>query len=139
MAPRKAKARAKVLRGAARLQVVRVRGSAALVEHGPEWGGWRGDAARAATGALVKVTPPGDATDEQIAGVLDALRDGATGVLLMPRQNVADVATVAPEEGAPPKRRGHRDIVDEMVAAMTGVDSAALAALVAEIMDAEGL
>lgn len=89
------------------------------------------------TDAIVRVIPPADATDERIGAVLDAVRAaGAVATKLLPR--VSGPMAVLPEVPRPARRR-HRDVVNELVAESVGVDREALARIVGDVMDQEGL
>jgi len=100
-------------------------------------GAWGGGPLPDAHGAILRVIPPADATDESIGAVLDRCRAlGVATTKLMPRA-AGDVAVVA--EVARAQRRTHREVVDALVQGAEGVDHDALALVVGAIMDEEGL
>jgi hypothetical protein len=108
-----------------------------LLTLGAEHGAWDGGPLPDAHGAIVRVVPPANATDESIGVVLDRCRAlGVAAVKLLPRA-AGDVAVVP--EVARAARRSHRAVVDELVQGAEGVDREALARAVGATMDEEGL
>jgi len=87
-------------------------------------------------GAIVRIIPPADATDERIGAVLEAVRAAGAVTKLLPR--VSGSLAVLPEVPRPARRR-HREVVNEMVAEAVGVDRETLARIVGGVMDQEGL
>lgn len=108
-----------------------------LVTIGPEATVWKVGGLPDVHGAIVRVIPPPDATDDRIGAVLGQLTSaGALVVKLMPS---AAGGVVALPEVARPARRRHREVVEEMVAEAAGVDRRMLTLVTASIMDEEGL
>ena len=122
-----------------------VEGARAFVTIGPEhptWGGERAaDGEEQCTdlglrgGEFVRVEPPGDASDEDVADVRRAAEKVALRVVVLRRRR-AQVLT-APREKRPHRRA--RDVVHALVEDANVEDRPALAALCEGVMSKRGL
>lgn len=90
-------------------------------------------------GALVRLRPSAGTLPGQTEELAEAVRSGgAMAVKVLPAPLAP--AVVVPEPGTPPAARLRaRDVAEAMVADAVGVDREALAALVGEVLDAEGM
>lgn len=102
-------------------------------EH-PLWREWR-SAEVVAHGALLRLRPPPEVTDDVVEEVARRLRDaGAARVVVLPRKRSIVIATAPAASVA-----RARDVVLELCAQARVEDGAALRGLCEQVMDAEGL
>lgn len=89
-------------------------------------------------GAIVRLKPPPDATDEKVEQAREALlRSGAAAVRVMPRQRKDVVPQKAKRDPVP--LRGPREVVMEMAEQANTEDKAALKSLLEDALSAAGL
>jgi hypothetical protein len=106
---------------------------------------WRQGTIEVAPGALMRLIPPADATDERIAAVQRmVLAAGAAGVKLMPRAAGREIAEgevePAVEQGSAPTTGDLREAVARELEAAKGLpDRAAVATRIEEALGAAGL
>lgn len=125
-------------------RVVDVEGARELVTIGPDAPIWKVDLAGAfrtddlCAGKIVRLIPPHDATDEQVAGVRAAVASAAA-VRLMPRRRVAVVVEEKAQGMGTSAHRRARDVVLQMVEEANTRDRSALRAFCEQVMARAGM
>ena len=122
------------VRSSARWRWVPFRAPVSLITLGPDAVAWTSGGLPDMQGAIVRLLPPADVSDDRIEAVTASVRQaGAVATKLLARA-AGDQAVTLPGIAPPPVRRRQRDVVLELVG-----DRPALATLVGSIMDQEGL
>lgn len=145
--PRKAKkkpeeAKAAGGEGAARIEVVEREAARQLLTIEPDDSAWATGSLESSitSGALVRVRPPADASDEAIAGLRETLRSaGAAAVKVLPRAAGTSFAVVPEGERERKAGRTIRQVVMERAEAAVTADRPALLQALDEALSEVGL